>query len=180
MTYFLKWSVYWPVERLLVESLSVENLSYLNIINCYQIEFANLHQLLPIQSDLLHVNGDREHRVGATVQTQNRETVTKTHVFNEPSKAVNTDTFRGNRYHVEMCDHLSDCNLGTWSMRSWVWRQSSSWLIPSPGSDKLHLCCEPSPPPDPSPPHHAVIHNTVKSEEKMQNMSTKYIVTGTE
>lgn len=37
----------------------------------YQVEFADLHQLLSIQSDLLHVNGDREHRVWATAKTQN-------------------------------------------------------------------------------------------------------------
>lgn len=35
----------------------------------YQIEFSDLHQLLSIQSDLLHVNGDGEHRVGATAGT---------------------------------------------------------------------------------------------------------------
>lgn len=36
----------------------------------YQVEFADLHQLLSIQSDLLHVDGDREHRVGATAETR--------------------------------------------------------------------------------------------------------------
>lgn len=34
----------------------------------YQIEFSDLHQLLSFQSDLLHVDGDGEHRVGATVE----------------------------------------------------------------------------------------------------------------
>lgn len=36
----------------------------------YQIEFADLHQLLPVQSDLFHVNGDREDGVGATADTR--------------------------------------------------------------------------------------------------------------
>lgn len=36
----------------------------------YQIEFSDLHQLLPFQRDLLHVDGDGEHRVGATVEKQ--------------------------------------------------------------------------------------------------------------
>lgn len=41
--------------------------------NNYQIEFADLHQLLSVQSDLLHVDGDREHGVGATSQRHKRE-----------------------------------------------------------------------------------------------------------
>ncbi len=46
----------------------------------YQIEFADLHQLLSIQSDLLHVNGDREHRVRATTRRDDREMVNKPNV----------------------------------------------------------------------------------------------------
>lgn len=45
--------------------------------DCYQIEFADLHQLLSVQSDLLHVNSDREHRVGATAQRHEKETMNK-------------------------------------------------------------------------------------------------------
>lgn len=44
----------------------------------YQIEFADFHQLLSIHRDLLHVNGDREHRVGATTHRHNnKETINK-------------------------------------------------------------------------------------------------------
>lgn len=32
----------------------------------YQVEFADLHQLLSFRRDLLHVDGDGEHGVGAT------------------------------------------------------------------------------------------------------------------
>lgn len=32
----------------------------------YQVELSDLHQLLSLQSDLLHVDGDGEDRVGAT------------------------------------------------------------------------------------------------------------------
>lgn len=60
----------------------------------------------------------------------------------------------------------------TWSRRSWAWTPSSSWLILSPGSDKLHLCCEPSPPPDPSPPRLAATHDTAVRTDDKQNDST--------
>jgi len=43
-----------------------------NTSDCYQVEFADLHQLLPVQRDLLHVDGDREHGVGATAETRQR------------------------------------------------------------------------------------------------------------
>lgn len=35
----------------------------------YQVKFSNFHQLLPVQGDLLHVDGDGEDRVGATIRT---------------------------------------------------------------------------------------------------------------
>lgn len=38
------------------------------ILKDYQIEFSDLHQFLSVHSDLLHVNGDGEHRVGAATQ----------------------------------------------------------------------------------------------------------------
>lgn len=43
----------------------------------YQIEFSDLHQLLSFQSDLLHVDGDGEHRVGATVEEREAGEQTK-------------------------------------------------------------------------------------------------------
>lgn len=49
----------------------------LNAKDHYQIELADLHQLLSIHRDLLHVNGDGEDRVGAAVQRDDRERVHK-------------------------------------------------------------------------------------------------------
>lgn len=43
----------------------------------YQVEFSDLDQLLSVQGDLLHVDGDGEDRVGATAHTHTR--VTKGH-----------------------------------------------------------------------------------------------------
>lgn len=99
----------------------------------YQVEFSDLHQLLSVQSDLLHVDGDGEHGVGATAREEEREAL---------SKRLKASGVRAGRLLW----------ASTWSRRSSAWTPSSSWLLLAPGSDKPRLCCGPSPPPDPSPP----------------------------
>lgn len=96
---------------------------YSNLKERYQVEFADLHQLLSIQSDLLHVNGDREHRVGATAQTQSRETVNRTGVrvkvkmVTGPADVVNIDRTQKSSGDCCLVDYsfLLTC---TWSRRS--------------------------------------------------------------
>lgn len=48
-----------------------QKLSSVHMREYYQVEFSDLHQLLSIQCDLLHVDGHREHGVGATAHKRN-------------------------------------------------------------------------------------------------------------
>lgn len=48
-----------------------QRLSSVNMREYYQVEFSDLHQLLSVQRDLLHVDGDWEHGVGATAHNHN-------------------------------------------------------------------------------------------------------------